>query len=361
MSQLARDCLKNLSKYIPGKQEEDVKEEFALSSVIKLASNENPLGPSPRALRTAKKALKESSKYPDQHHVPLRSALAAKFGLSPDNFVVGNGSDEIMLLIAQAFLNAGQEVVLSRNTFSVYEFVAKLMDGRPLQVDLKDHAYDIDGFIEKINPKTKLVFICNPNNPTGTIVAPGKIEDLLSKVSKDTVVVVDEAYGDYCEREEFTSAVGSIEKYDNLIVLKTFSKIYGLAALRVGYGVSSKQLIECLNLVKMPFNVNRIGQIAALAALDDAEFVKKSIKNNSLGKKYLYKELSKLGLSFLKTQANFIYIDLKRSAEEVFVKLMQRGIIIRPLNSFGLPTAIRVTIGKPFQNKEFIKSLKEIL
>ena len=341
--------------------EEDAKEEFGLKDVIKLASNENPLGPSPKAIEAVKNAVLDASKYPDQHQVPLRAALSKRFGLPSENFIVGNGSDEVMLMIALTFLEKDDEVVISRNTFSVYEFVTKLMGASPVYVDLKDLTYDLQDLASAVSKKTKLIFLCNPNSPTGTIVKKDALEKFIKAVPENVIVVVDEAYGEYADLPDYRSAAGHINKRANLIVLKTFSKIYGLAGLRIGYGVSSKKIIDLLNLVKMPFNVNRIGQIAALAALDDDGFVARSNKNNAEGKEYLYSEFSKMGLKFLKTQANFVFVDLQRDSEKIFVELMSRGIIIRPLSSFGLPKAIRVTVGTPSQNKKFIQALKKVL
>ena len=274
---------------------------------------------------------------------------------------MGNGSDEVMLIIAQTFLEKDDEVVISRNTFSVYDHVTKLMGASPVYVDLKDYTYDLEAMASAVGKKTKLVFLCNPNSPTGTFFGKVALERFLKAVPENLIVVVDEAYGEYTDLPEYSSAVKYINKRKNLIVLKTFSKIYGLAGLRIGYGISDKKTIDLLNLVKMPFNVNRIGQIAALAALDDDTFVAKSKKNNAEGKEYLYSELSKMRLKFLKTQANFVFVDLKKDSEKVFIELMSQGIIIRPLSSFGLPNAIRVTVGTPLQNEKFILALKKVL
>ncbi|MFA5104187.1 MAG: histidinol-phosphate transaminase [Candidatus Margulisiibacteriota bacterium] len=361
MKDLARDAISGLPEYIPGKQVEEVVKQFSLKEVIKLASNENPLGTSPLAVESIKDNARFSYIYPDQRHTILKEALSAKLNISKDNLIIGNGSDEIMLLIAQVFLSAGDEVILSRNTFSMYEFVTKIMDGTPVFVELKNYTYDLDAISSVVTDRTKAIFLCNPNNPTGTIFSKKQFDLFISKIPDNVIVVLDEAYGDYSESQEFADGIEHVKSGKNLIVLKTFSKIYGLAALRIGYGIASPKIIDYLHMAKMPFNVNRIGQLAALAALGDEKFFKDSIENNKHGKEYLYAELKKMGLKFLETQANFIYIEFNENSDRIFVDLMKEGVIIRPLKSFGLPNSIRATIGAMPQNKKFIASLKKVL
>lgn len=361
MKDLARDSIAGLPEYIPGKQVEEVVKEFKLKEVVKLASNENPLGPSPRASDALKKHLRSLHIYPDQHHLQLREALAEKLSVPKESLIIGNGSDEIMLLIAQVFISAGDEVVISRNTFSMYEFVTKIMEGAPVFADLKEHTYNLDAISGLITGKTKIVFLCNPNNPTGTIFTAGQFDNFMTKMPENVIVVIDEAYGDFSDSEEYPSSLDHIKKGRNLIVLRTFSKIYGLAALRIGYGISTPAIIKYLNLAKMPFNVNRLAQAAALEALKDGDFLRRTLENNSEGKKYLYSELEKLGLKFLKTQANFIFIDLERESDGIFMELMRQGVIVRPLKSFDLPRAIRVTVGTMTQNEKFVAALKKVL
>lgn len=361
MKDLARDAISGLPEYIPGKQVEEVVREFKLKEVVKLASNENPLGPSPRAAEAVKNQSGSLQIYPDQHHLPLREALAEKLSIAKESLIVGNGSDEIMLLIAQTFLSAGDEVVISKNTFSMYEFVTKIMEGTPVLADLKEYTYDLESVLNSVTDRTKLVFLCNPNNPTGTIFTAGQFDDFMAKVPDNLIVVIDEAYGDFADSKEYPSSLSHLRKGRNLIVLRTFSKIYGLAALRIGYGISTPTIIKYLNLAKMPFNVNRLAQVAALEALKDEDFLLRTLKNNSEGKKYLYAELENLGLKFLKTQANFIFIDLEMESDGIFMELMRQGVIVRPLKSFGLPRAIRVTVGTMSQNEKFIKAIKKVL
>ncbi len=348
-----RPNLSSLPPYVPGENPEQ-------AGVIKLASNENPLGPSPLAMEFIKKSLSGLSVYPDQHASLLKEALAEKLSVSADNLIVGNGSDEIMFMAAAAFLTAGEEAIISKNTFSSYEFVCRLMDGRPVMVDLKNYAYDLEGMLAALTPKSKLIFICSPNNPTGTISPRKELESFLSRVPENVIVVIDEAYREYVESSEYPDTIKYIKDRPNLLVLRTFSKIYGLAGLRVGYGIASEKLIKYLRLVKLPFNVNGLA-LAAREALKDEGFVQKSIKNNQEGKKYLYTELNKLGLKNIPTEANFIFVELGQEADMVFINLMKEGVIVRPLSSFGFKSALRVTIGTPEQNKKFIGAMKKVL
>jgi histidinol-phosphate aminotransferase len=356
-----RPGIGSIKPYIPGKPAEEVERELRISGVIKLASNENPLGPSPKALEAVLKYSKDISLYPDQQCYELNRLIAEKLNMPPENIAVGNGSDELMLLAALAYISAGDEVIISLNTFSTYEMVSRLMDAAIIRVNLKNFTYDLSAMANAAGPKTKLIFICNPNNPTGTMNAKKEMDEFISKVPQGAVIVIDEAYADYVESPDFPDSLKYVKEKKNVIVLRTFSKIFGIAGLRVGYAVSRPEIIKFLNLVRLPFSVNRLGQIAAIAALSDTGHIEKSRKNNAEGKTFLYNELDKLGLSYLKTEANFIYIDLKSDADEFFMDMMRRGVIIRPLSSFGMPGSIRVTIGTPEQNKKFISALSEIV
>ncbi|OGC03402.1 histidinol-phosphate transaminase [candidate division WOR-1 bacterium RIFOXYA12_FULL_43_27] len=344
-----RNAVSNLKEYIPGKNPEKAK-------VIKLASNENPLGPSPKALLAIKKELKKISVYPDQNSLLLSRQLSKKFNVSEKNLVIGNGSDEVLQLIAAAYLSSGDEVLISRNTFSTYEFVTRLFDGNPVFVDLKNNTYDLPGFASKSTDKTKIIFLCNPNSPTGTSFTAAELDSFMANIPDNYIVVIDEAYAEYVESEDYPDSLKYVRQGKNVIVLRTFSKLYGLAGLRCGYGIAKEEIIKYLKMVKLPFGVNRLAVAAASAALDDKAFVKKSLKTNKDGKKYLYSQLSPI-----KTEANFICLDIKKSADEVFLRLMAEGVIIRPLTSFGIPNAIRVTIGTMEQNKKFVAALKKVL
>ena len=332
-----------------------------IPGVTKLASNENPFGPSPKALEAIAKESKNLQIYPDQKSILLREALAKKFGLANDCVICGNGSDDIMQVLASTYLNPGDEVVISKNTFSLYELVTRIFGGKLVLVELKNNELDLTAIAEAVTKKTKVVFLTNPNNPTGSIFTAAQFDAFLKKVPQNVLVVVDEAYAEFVENKDFPDSIRYVREGKNVIVLRTFSKFYGLAGLRVGYGLARPELIAPMFRTKMPFNVNRLAQAGALAALEDKEFLDKTYANNLGGKLYLYGQLDKMGLDYKKTESNFIFIDVKRPADELFLKLMKRGVIIRPLTSFGFPQAIRVSIGTKEQNEKFVKAFSACL
>jgi histidinol-phosphate aminotransferase len=354
MEKKVRKSIKKIRPYVPGQNPKE-------PGVIKMASNENPLGISPKALEAINEQAVNSFIYPDQSCHALKEKLAKKLGLSIQNLIIGNGSDEIMQFIAAAFINAKEEVVISKNTFSTYEFVAHLFDADPVFVDLKNDAYDLAAMVKAITLDTKVVFLCNPNNPTGTIFTKSELDKYLQCVPRGIITVIDEAYFEYTSSPDFPDTVEYVKQGKDIVVLRTFSKIYGLAGLRVGYGIAKPEIIKYLNLTKLPFNVNRLGQLAAAASLDDESFIQKSLKNNREGKEYFYSELDQLKLEYKKTEANFIFLRVGRPADEVFLEFLRRGVIIRPLSSFGMPDAIRITIGTVEQNNKLVAALKDIL
>jgi histidinol-phosphate aminotransferase len=275
--------------------------------------------------------------------------------------VISNGADNLILMIANAFVNEGDEVVVADPTFSVYTNVTQIMGGRPIKVRLKDFTHDLDGMLKKVNRKTKLLFICNPNNPTGTTVSQESFNHFLSKLPKRVIVVLDEAYGDFVEDPHYPNGLDYVKGGRQVILLRTFSKVYGLAGLRIGFALGREDLVDCLYQVRDPFPVHRLAQVAAVAALEDRDHAVKSIQLIYEGKRYLYKELDKMGLSYVPSQANFILIDFEKDSEEVFQALLKEGIIIRPGKIWGYPTFARVTIGRMEDNQRFIKALKKIL
>jgi histidinol-phosphate aminotransferase len=349
-----RDALNKLKPYTPGENPKK-------PGIIKLASNENPFGPSPKALEAIKKEASRLQTYPDQKSALLREALAKKLGLTKEHIMIGNGSDEIMQLLAEAFLNAGEEVVVPKNAFGIYEMVAKLFDGQAIYAPLKDQRLDLGAFSALLTERTKLIFLCNPLNPCGTYFTQSELDAFLKKVPDKTLVVIDEAYIEFSEAQDLPQTLPLINTRENIVVLRTFSKFYGLAGLRAGYALAHPKLISYLFMVKMPFNVSRLAQAGALAALEDQAFADKTYKNNLEGKRYLYSELDKLGLNYKKTESNFIFIEVGREADGLFLEMLGQEVIIRPLTSFGLPQAIRVSIGTPAQNKKFISALKKVL
>ena len=355
-----RKELKSIRTYVPGKPIEEVQKEFGLKSIIKLASNENALGTSRIAKSSISKKVDNLNRYPDGSCFDLIKRLSRKLGVKRENLIIGNGSDEILVMIALAYLNSGEEVIISCGTFSEYEFASQLLGAKIIKVPLKDYCYDIQTIIKKVTSKTKIIFLANPNNPTGTIFTEKQLKMLLIKVKGRALVVLDEAYGDYVVSKEYPRSLRLLENNKNIIVLRTFSKAYSLAGLRIGYGIASKKIISNLYKVRQPFNVNSLSQYAALSMLGDKKHVKLSRKMNEEGKRYLYKELKKLELKYIKTQANFIFILLKANANNIFKKLLKEGVIVRPLFFFGFPRAIRVTIGTNIENRKFIDALKRI-
>ncbi|KPU26525.1 histidinol-phosphate aminotransferase [Caloranaerobacter sp. TR13] len=353
-----RDELKDLQAYKPGKPIEDVKREYGLEKVVKLASNENPLGCSPKAIEAVKKAAENLALYPDGNATLLKETLAEKIGLKTTQILPSSGSDEMVDIIAKTFINKNDEVIMADLTFPRYITTTKMMGGKPVIVPLKDWTYDLDGMKKAITNKTKLIWLCNPNNPTGTMFTEEKLLDFLKSVPNNVVVVYDEAYNEYVTRDDYPrNSIKLLEEYPNLIVLRTFSKIYGLAALRIGYALASEEIIHNMNKIRGPFNVNKLAQVAALAALEDEDFIKKSYELNKQGKEYLYKEFENLGLEYAPSETNHIFVNVKRDTNEVFIELQKKGMIIRPIKD----TWVRITIGTPEQNELLIKLLKEVI
>ncbi len=341
-----KENIKGIPPYVPG---------IKIQGKEKLSSNENPLGSSPMAMKAIKE-IDSYSIYPDGSSKELREAIASKNDVHIDNIIVGNGSDEILMWPSLCLIGKGDNAVTALNTFSEYTFSTLVTDGEIRKAPLINGKFNKDEMLKLIDDKTKIVYICNPNNPTGTFLPKVELLDLLNSIPKDKLIIVDEAYGEYGD-EEFYSCKPEIDNYSNLLILKTFSKIYGLASLRLGYAIANTDLISNLWRTKQPFNVNQAAQTGGLAALSDEEFVKESIKMNEEGKKYLYRELDNLGLSYYKTQANFICIDVKKDSKEVYNSVLAQGMTIRPCGSFGLPNHIRITIGTENQMKNFIKYL----
>ncbi|MCS6859529.1 MAG: histidinol-phosphate transaminase [Abditibacteriales bacterium] len=358
---MIRPNITRLKPYRPGKPIDEVKRELGLTDVVKMASNENVLGPSPKAIAAMQRAAAEVWLYPDAECFDLKQALAKKFGYKPENFAIGTGSDEILHLIALAYFNAGDEVVFATPSFVVYESQVHLMDGVPRAVPLQHLKHDLAAMRAAVNAKTKAVFICNPNNPTGTYNTQAEVDAFMDGLPDHVLVVFDEAYYEYVEAADYPRSLRYIEEGRNVIVLRTFSKIYALAGARIGYGIAQEEIIAQLNRVREPFNVNSIAQAGAIASLDDDEQVERTRRMNREGKRYLYAELDKLGLPYAPTEANFIFVDTQRDAQEVFHALLRQGVIVRTGDIFGLPTFIRVTIGTREMNERFIAALKKVL
>lgn len=326
----------------------------------KLSSNENPLGPSPKAIEAIEKILQGIHRYPDGSSMDLRKALAEHLQVNPDWLIIGNGSDEILALACGALLNTGDRGIIAENTFSEYQFSVKLFGGEAKAIPLAEGTYNLNAMAEAVDEKSKILFVCNPNNPTGTYRTHEEIEQFLSKIPGTVLVVLDEAYLDYVDAEDFPRALELIKKYPNLLVTRTFSKIYGLAGLRIGYALGQPEVIDGLMHAKQAFNVNLLSQAAGSAAIKDTSFHDNSRKMTLEGKKYLYEELDMLGLSYYPSQSNFLCITTEKPADEVYQSILDRGIIIRSLRSFGLNYSIRYTVSSEEDNRKFITILKEL-
>jgi histidinol-phosphate aminotransferase len=356
-----RTCLRPLQPYVPGSSAEEVAGKYAPQRISKMGSNENPLGPGRKAMEAVRNLAGGISVYPDASAGDLRAALASATGKKPANFFVGNGSDEVLLLIAATYLNPGDNVLVSTHTFFNYEFVARVFDGEVRTVPTRDLRYDLTGLAAAADARTRLVFLCNPNNPTGLHFSHADLEAFLRSIPRNILVVVDEAYGEYADAEDFPDASALMEAHPNLIATRTFSKAHGLAGLRVGYAMASESIVKDLRQVKMPFNVNLAAQKAALAALDDGDHLRRTLRINAEGMATLRRELERWGCRVLSSQGNFLCFLPPRPAAELCEHLFRQGVIVRPLGRFGLDGWIRVTIGTPEQNAHFLSALSERL
>ncbi|GAX91069.1 histidinol-phosphate transaminase [Effusibacillus lacus] len=355
-----RASLHDLKPYIPGKPIADVQRELGLDDVIKLASNENPVGPSPKAQAAIQAALTDLHRYPDGGQVVLKSELAKHLGVSEDMFLIGNGSDEVISFLCATFVEPGEEIVVPSPSFSEYKFASTVMAGKTVEVPLREgFEYNLDDFAEAITEHTRIVFLCSPNNPTGTYIRHSDLEKFLEKIPSDILVVIDEAYNEYVEAPDYAQGLEFLKQGYNVAVMRTFSKLYALASLRVGYTIAKSEIVSFVNRVREPFNVNHLAQVAAIAALHDEEHIALSRRVNSEGKQALYKGFSSLGLRYIPTETNFILVDTGVNSKELFQSLLKKGVIIRDGGFFGLPTWIRVSIGLPEENERFLAALKE--
>lgn len=346
-----------LVPYVPGKPIEALERELGIHRAIKLASNENPLGPSPKAVATLSETAPTLHRYPDGGATRLRTALADRYKLSPDHVIVGNGSDEILGLLARTFLAPGDEAVMADLTFVIYKMEVTAAHGVPVIVPLRNWHHDLSSMAEAITEKARLIFICNPNNPTGTIVRADAIEAFMKRVPEDVVVVFDEAYVEYVHDQAFPDSLEWISRRRNVIVLRTFSKIYGLAGLRIGYGLTTPEIAGLLNRIRPPFNANSMAQRAALAALEDDEHVARSRLLNRTEMAIVRDGLTALGFQPLPSEANFLLFDVKQDGRPIFEALLGQGVIVRHIEG----SLIRVTVGLPEENRYFLDALEKVL
>ena len=361
LEELASPFLKGLIPYSPGKPVEEVERELGIKGAIKLASNENPLGPSPRALRALREALPESHRYPDGGGFYLKQGLAAHLGVTPEHLILGNGCNEVLDLMARCFLLPGDEVVIADPAFVIYGMLAQLQGCEKLLVPLKALTHDLEAMAKVVTPRTKMIFVGNPNNPTSTAVMPAEIATFMNAIPEEVIVVIDEAYIEYVPSELVPDSLRHVREGRWAIVLRTFSKIYGLAGLRIGYGIAPPSMVELLDRARAPFNANALAQRAALAAIGDEDHVANSRRVNEQGKAYLSAELDRLGLLSPPSAANFLLVDVGRDGGAVAQALLREGVIVRPMGGPSLRTHIRVSIGTPHENERFIAALKAVL
>ena len=354
--------IRGIAPYQPGKPISELAREMGLqeSSIVKLASNENPRGASPKAIEAMRAAIGETGRYPDGNGFALKEALSRRYALSPDRIVIGNGSNDVLEMAARAFLAPGSSTVYSEHAFAVYPLVTQATGAAGIVVPARDFGHDLDAMCKAIRGDTRIVFVANPNNPTGTWIAPKTIRSFLEKVPADVLVILDEAYNEYLDPDLRGDAVRWVEEFSNLVVSRTFSKAYGLAGLRVGYGFSHPQVADLMNRVRQPFNVSHIAQAAAVAALLDVEFVEQSTLINRQGMNTLIEGFRRLGLSWIPSHGNFVSFRVGQGAE-IFRRLLKHGVIVRPIASYGMPEYLRVTIGTEAENARFLSALEIVL
>ncbi|MFC1856404.1 histidinol-phosphate transaminase [Thermodesulfobacteriota bacterium] len=351
----------SIQPYSPGKPIEELEREYGISDSIKLASNENPLGPSPKAVEAIQEVVTKLNRYPDGSAYYLRQKLSQILNVPPESIILGNGSDEIIGMLAAAFLQTGAEVILPHSSFLMYDIVVRSAGATPVYVPLKSLTIDLQGIFERISSKTRMLFLTNPHNPTGTIISKKDFEEFLNRVPPEMIVVVDEAYIEFAREKICAKSLQYFNNIRNLVTLRTFSKAYGLAGIRIGYGIMPEEITGILNRIRQPFNVNTLAQIGAMAALDDDGFLKKTLEITHHGLDSLYDSLDTLGIKYFPSQTNFFLIDVQKNADQVFEQLLQEGVIVRSMTSYGFPEYIRVNVGLPEENVRFIKALGKIL
>jgi histidinol-phosphate aminotransferase len=357
---LAVPGVRGLQPYIPGKPIEELEREYGVQNVIKLASNENPLGPSPKALVAAQAALEEAARYPDGGGFALKRALAKTLGVLSEQITLGNGSSDILEFAVRVFVSALDEVIFSQHAFALYPLLTQAVGARGVEVPARNWAHDLDAMRAAITPRSRLMFIANPNNPTGTWLSSEALAGFLDKVPDNIVVVIDEAYFEYVEAGDHPNTVTWLARYPNLICARTFSKIHGLAGLRVGYGISSAAIADVLNRVRPPFNVSAVAQAAALAALDDDAHLDKARRANAEGMRQLVQGFEQLGLDYIPSAGNFVCVEVGE-AGRVYEQLLRAGVIVRPVANYGMPRHLRITVGLADENRRFLDALKAAL
>lgn len=354
---IVTENIRTLIPYSPGKPIEELERELGIRGSIKLASNESPLGPSKKAMEAIRSAIKNLHRYPDGGGYYLKEALSKRHKVEPDQIILGNGSNEVIEISVRTFLRPGDEAVMASPSFVVYPMVVQAAYGKNVIVPLKEGRHDLDEMAKRATDRTRMLFIANPNNPTGTINTKEEFDSMMKTLPENIHVIMDEAYYEYVTSQDYPDTLSYLMEGRNILILRTFSKIYGLAGLRIGYGITKKEFVNEMNKVRQPFNTNSLAQVGALAALSDYGHVEEGKRVNGEGKRYLYKEFDNMGVKYLPTEANFIYIEVKDIAFQLYEELLKEGIIVRPMGQRNL----RVTIGLPEENKRFIETFRKIL
>lgn len=357
----ARSILEEIHPYVPGKPISEVAREYGVSDIVKLASNENPLGPSPKALEALQQVVSSVHLYPDAGGYNLVQKLSKRHDHDPAGIILGNGSTEIVEIICEAFLEQGLQAITGPQAFFKYRIACQIMGVRPIMVPMPDYTYDVDAIISAMNPDTRLVFLANPNNPTGTYVKRTDVERIIDEMPSQAILVLDEAYFEFVDLPDYPDGLEYVKAGQPVIVLHTFSKAYGLAGVRCGYALTLPEIAASMHKVREAFNCNSMAQIAAEAALDDQEFLDKTMGNNHTGLKELERELTNLGLQVVPSITNFVLVDFKQPCNAIFVKLLKRGVIVRPMGPYDLPTCCRISVGLPHEHKKLFEALQEIL
>jgi histidinol-phosphate aminotransferase len=355
------DHIMSLKPYVPGKPLEEIQREYGITDAIKLASNENPLGPSPLAVEAIEKSAQELHRYPNGGGYDLIAAIAARLEVERDNVVLGNGSDDIIVMLARVLLQPGDEAILPQPSFLMYDLAVRACGATPVGIPLKSYGIDLAGMLEHIGPATRLVFVNNPHNPTGALISRTALESFIDALPPDIVLVIDEAYIEFVREENCPSSIEYLGLDKIIIGLRTFSKAYGLAGLRIGYGVMPAVFAEIINRIRQPFNVNSLAQAAAAAALSDEGFLENTVQLVHKELDFLYAALDALGIDYVKSQANFILIKVEKNADEVFENLLRQGVIVRSMTSYGYPDCIRVNVGMHDENVRFLAALRKVL
>jgi histidinol-phosphate aminotransferase len=357
---LAPGYIRAIAPYQPGKPVAELARELGVADIVKLASNENPLGPSPRALQAIDAALPELARYPDGNGFELKAAIARRHGIGESQIVLGNGSNDVLEMVTRAFLSPGLGAVYARHAFAVYPLAVQAAGARGIEAPAREFGHDLEAMADALDDDTRVVFIANPNNPTGTVVPPGEVRDFLRRLPRSVVAVLDEAYYEYLPDALRANTPAWLGEFPNLVITRTFSKAYGLAALRVGFAMANPAIADLLNRVRQPFNVNTLGQVAAVAALDDQDYVARSVALNRAGMVQLTTGLIEAGLSFIPSYGNFVCVKVANAAD-TFRRLLAKGVIVRPVANYGLPDYLRVSVGLERENARFLEALREVL